>query len=135
MTFFLRSVQYDPRYSCQKDDSDAGPYDAIDDDASLDLSCAKSKNMTELIMKLLMPMLILMISHPRYQRCQTRTNRYILETALAITETKKRKHFAIKSTPQNLGKLTSETIFGHSKVVFRPLLRTKLAFSRKAPKY
>merc|ERR1712020_182333 len=74
--------------------------------------------MTELIMKLLMPMLILMISHPRYQRCQTQTNRYILETALPITETKKRKHFAIKSTPQNLGKLTSATTFGHLKVVF-----------------
>ena len=61
-----------------------------------------------------------------------RTNRYISETALPITETKKRKHFAIQSTPQNLGKLTSETTFGHSKVVFRPLLRTKRTFSRKA---
>ena len=49
----------------------------------------------------------------------------VSEMALPITETKKRKHFAIESTPQNLGKLTSETTFGHSKVVFRPLLRTK----------
>ena len=51
---------------------------------------------------------------------RNRTNRYISETALPITETKKRKHFAIESTPQNLGKLTSETTFGHSKVVFQP---------------
>ena len=62
-----------------------------------------------------------------------RTNRYISETALPITETKKRKHFAIESTPQNLGKLTSETTFGHSKVVFRPLLRTKRTFSQNPP--
>ena len=59
-----------------------------------------------------------------------RTNRYISETALPITETKKRKHFAIESTPQNLEKLTSETTFGHSKVVFRPVLRTKRTFSQ-----
>ena len=31
------------------------------------------------------------------------------------------------NTPQNVGKLTSETTFGHSKVVFRPMLRTKHA--------
>jgi len=62
-----------------------------------------------------------------------RTNRDISETALPITETKKRKHFAIQSTPQNLGKLTSETTFGHSKVVFRPLLRTKRTFSQNPP--
>ena len=54
----------------------------------------------------------------------------VSETALPITETKKRKHFAIESTPQNLGKLTSETTFGHWKVVFQPLLRTKRAFSQ-----
>ena len=60
-------------------------------------------------------------------------NRNISETALPITETKKRKHFAIESTPQNLGKLTSETTFGHSKVVFRPLLRTKRTFSQNPP--
>ena len=36
----------------------------------------------------------------------------------------------MQSTPQNLGKLTSETTFGHSKVVFRPLLRTKRTFSQ-----
>ena len=35
------------------------------------------------------------------------------------------------NTPQNVGKLTSETTFGHSKVVFRPLLRTKRVFSQK----
>ena len=29
------------------------------------------------------------------------------------------------NTPQNEGKLTSETTFGHFKVVFRPLIRTK----------
>ena len=34
-------------------------------------------------------------------------------------------HFAIQSTPQNLGKLTSEPTFAHSKVLFRPLLRMK----------
>ena len=60
-------------------------------------------------------------------------NHDISETALPITETKKRKHFAIQSTPQNLGKLTSETTFGHSKVVFRPLLRTKRTFSQNPP--
>ena len=32
--------------------------------------------------------------------------------------------------PQNLGKLTSETTFCHSKVVFQPLLRTKRTFSQ-----
>ena len=36
-----------------------------------------------------------------------------------------------QSTPQNPGELTSETTFGHSKVVFQPLLRTKRAFSQK----
>ena len=54
-----------------------------------------------------------------------RMNCYISETALPITETKKRKHFAIQTTPQNLGKLTSEPAFAHSKVLFRPLLRMK----------
>ena len=39
---------------------------------------------------------------------------------------------AIESTPQNLRKHISETTFGHSKVVFQPLLRTKRAFSQKA---
>ena len=34
-------------------------------------------------------------------------------------------HFSIESTPQNLGKLTSEPTFAHSKVLFRPLLRMK----------
>ena len=62
-----------------------------------------------------------------------RTNHDISKTALPITETKKRKHFAIQSTPQNLGKLTSETTFGHSKVVFWPLLRTKRTFSQNPP--
>ena len=57
-----------------------------------------------------------------------RTNRNILETALLIIEGNKRKHFEIQSTPQNLGKLTSETTFGHSKVDFRPLLHTKRTF-------
>ena len=57
-------------------------------------------------------------------------NRDISETALLITETKNGDHFAIVITPQNLGKLNSETTFGHSKVVFRPLLRTKRAFSQ-----
>ena len=57
-------------------------------------------------------------------------NRDISETALPITETKNGDHFAIQSIPQNVGKLTSETTFGHSKVVFRPLLRTKRAFSQ-----
>ena len=33
----------------------------------------------------------------------------ISETALPITETKKRKHFAIEGTPQNLGKLRIRT--------------------------
>ena len=64
--------------------------------------------------------------------CPNRTNRDISETALPITETKKRKHFAIESTPQNLGKLTSETTFGHSKVVFQPLLRTKRTITFQA---
>ena len=35
-----------------------------------------------------------------------------------------------QNTPQNLRKLTSEATFGHSKVVFQPLLRTKRAFSQ-----
>ena len=56
--------------------------------------------------------------------------RDISETALPITETKTRKRLTIQGTPQNLGKLTSETIFGHSKVVFWPLLRTKRTFSQ-----
>ena len=60
-----------------------------------------------------------------FEKTFIRTNCYISETALPITETKKRKHFAIESTPQNLGKLTSETTFAHSKVLFRPLLRMK----------
>ena len=34
-------------------------------------------------------------------------------------------HFSIQSTPQNLGKLTSEPTFAHSKVLFRPLLSMK----------
>ena len=38
------------------------------------------------------------------------------------TKRKKRKH--LESTPQNLRKLTSETTFAYSKVVFRPLLCT-----------
>ena len=38
-----------------------------------------------------------------------------------------------KVPPQNLGKLTSETTFGHSEVVFQPLLRTKRAFSQNPP--
>ena len=33
----------------------------------------------------------------------------ILETALPITETEFRKHYSIQTTPQNLGKITSET--------------------------
>ena len=36
-------------------------------------------------------------------------------------------------TPQNMGKLTSETIFGHLKVFFWPLLRTKRSFSQNPP--
>ena len=35
-----------------------------------------------------------------------------------------------KLPPKNLGKITSETTFDHSKVLFWPLLRTKRAFSQ-----
>ena len=57
----------------------------------------------------------------------------ISETALLITISKFRKHFSIQTTPQKLGKITSETTFGHSKVVSRPLLRIKRAFSQNPP--
>ena len=46
-----------------------------------------------------------------------KVNRDISETALPIT-------------PQNVGKLTSETAFGHWKMVYRPWLRTIRAFSQ-----
>ena len=46
---------------------------------------------------------------------------------------KRKNENTIQSTPQNLGKLTSETHFGHSKMVFRPLLRTKIFFSHSDP--
>ena len=59
-----------------------------------------------------------------------RVKRDISETALRIKISKFRKHFSIQTTPQNLGKITSETTVGHSKVVFRPLLRIKRAFSQ-----
>ena len=68
-----------------------------------------------------------------YRMLQKRAKRDILETALLITISKFRKHFSIQTTPQNLGKITSETTFSHSKVVFRPLLRIKLAFSQNPP--
>ena len=58
---------------------------------------------------------------------KTRELRY-LGNSTSDHRNEKRKHSAIQSTPQNLGKLTSETTFGHSKVVFQPLLRTKRAF-------
>ena len=61
---------------------------------------------------------------------QKRAKRDISETALPITISKFRKHFLTQTTPQNLGKITSETTFGHSKVVFRPLLRIKRVFSQ-----
>ena len=51
------------------------------------------------------------------------------EMALPITETKIPKHFSIQTTPQNLGKITSETTFGHSKVFFRPLRCIKRAIT------
>ena len=38
-----------------------------------------------------------------------------------------------KVPPKTWEKLTSETTFGHSKVVFRPLLRTKRTFSQNPP--
>ena len=47
------------------------------------------------------------------------------ETALPIKISKFRKRISIENTPQNLEKITSETTFGHSKVVFGPLLHTK----------
>ena len=43
------------------------------------------------------------------------------------------KTLQYKLPPQNLGKITSETTFSHSKVVFRPLLRIKRAFSQNPP--
>ena len=64
---------------------------------------------------------------------QKRAKRDISETALPIKISKFRKHFSIQTTPQNLGKITSETTFGHSKVVFQPLLRIKRAFSQNPP--
>ena len=42
------------------------------------------------------------------------------------------KHFSIKTTTQNLGKITSETTFDHSKVVFWPFYVQK-EFLRKIP--
>ena len=64
---------------------------------------------------------------------QKRAKRDISETALPITISKFRKHFSIQTTPQNLGNITSETTFSHSKVVFWPLLRIKRAFSQNPP--
>ena len=58
--------------------------------------------------------------------------RDISETALPITISKFRKHFSIQTTPQNLGKITSESTFDHSKVVFRPFYAQK-EFLRKIP--
>ena len=52
--------------------------------------------------------------------CAKRGKRDISEKALPIKISKFRKHFSIQTTPQNLGKITSETTFDHSKVVFRP---------------
>ena len=54
------------------------------------------------------------------------------ETALLITISKFRKHFSIQTTPQNLGKITSETTFGHWKMVIRPFCAKK-EFLRKYP--
>ena len=65
-----------------------------------------------------------------YEKC---VNRDISETALPTTISKFWKHCSIQTTPQNQGKITSETTFGHSKVVFRPLLRIKRAFSQNPP--
>ena len=64
---------------------------------------------------------------------QKRVKRDISETALPITISKFQKHFSIQTTPQNLGKITSETTFSHSKVVVWPLLRIKRAFSQNPP--
>ena len=49
------------------------------------------------------------------QNCAIRN---ISETALRITETKMETVFYRPKYPQNIGKLTSETTFGHLKVVF-----------------
>ena len=57
-----------------------------------------------------------------------RESRYLGNGTFDHRNEKTYKH--LQSTPQNLRKLTSETTFGHSKVVFRPLLRTKRAFSQ-----
>ena len=61
---------------------------------------------------------------------KNRVNRDISETALPTTISKFRKHFSIQTTPQNLGKITSESTFDHSKVVFRPFYAQK-EFLRK----
>ena len=62
------------------------------------------------------PKVVSEVSFPRFGRI--RTNRYISETALQITETKMETVFYRPKYPQNIGKLTSETTFGHLKVVF-----------------
>ena len=43
---------------------------------------------------------------------------------------KKRRLLVDLNTPKNVGKLTSETTFGHAKVFFRPVLRIKYVFSQ-----
>ena len=63
---------------------------------------------------------------------QNRVNRDTSETALPITILKFQKHFSIQTSPQNLGKITSETTFDHSKVVFRPFY-VEREFLRKIP--
>ena len=42
------------------------------------------------------------------------------ETALPVPETKIYDHFLTQIFPQSMGKIVSETNFGHSKVVFSP---------------
>ena len=65
-----------------------------------------------------------------------RTNRDISETALSTIISKFRNHFSIQTTPQTPEKITSETTFGHSKVVFRPFYATKKKeFLRKCPQW
>ena len=66
---------------------------------------------------------VLFVEISRFARFHVRRmNCDISETAHPVTEKKNGDHFAIQ-------KLTAETTFRHSTVVFRPLLRTKRTFS------
>ena len=58
-----------------------------------------------------------------------RTNRYIWETALLITETKKRKHFAIESTPPKPRKTHLRNHFRPLESGFSAILRIQFFFS------